>query len=176
MDEQAEVIEELILILQDDPNMSSIEISGRYVSSFNIFQANLRFRSDLRSPQGVPLPPGIKRVWQPLQRATLRSFRVLKVGKLEPKWKLVRRFQSDGDLSQDHTPTQECLPEPLPGGPSGLHHAYFGQIGFLKRSARGKRYPWRWWRWRVFLLRFTRHEHPAGPCCAGSGPTAQPIS
>jgi len=62
MDEQAEVIEELILILQDDPNMSSIEISGRYPTCFNIFQANLRFRSDLRSPQGVPLPPGIKRV------------------------------------------------------------------------------------------------------------------
>ena len=60
MDEQAEVIEELILILQDDPNMSSIEISGRYASIFNIFQANLRFRGDLRGPQRVPLPLGIK--------------------------------------------------------------------------------------------------------------------
>ena len=156
--------------------MSSIEISGRYALRYNIFQVNLRFRRHLRGPPGVPLPPGIKCVRQPFQRATSRPFWALKVGQFEPEWELVRRFQSDGDRSQDHTPTQECLPEPLPGGPSGLHHAYFGQIGFPKRSACGKRYPGRWWRWRVLLLRFTRHEHPAGPCCAGSGPTAQPIS
>ena len=50
MDEQAEVIEELLLILQDDPNMSSIEISGRYLTlllSFTSLQTNLRFRGSL---------------------------------------------------------------------------------------------------------------------------------